>query len=158
MSRRQAEKRTRPVEIAAREERYMVSKRERREATGFIKRDTLTENKRYWLQRYAEQWAVRHGTTDVLARRRALLPGSEFNRLWAASERQGFQGGTGSAWDAMAWTAGAKGGAADESERNKYLAVIAWYMRNDEIGEERWVDRNARGQFDWPNMPSGEVA
>lgn len=150
ISRRQYEKIARPTQIAAREQRYRVEVQERRAAISFIPRTRMDENKAYWRQRYAEQYAVRHNIDDREAKRITFQPGSEFNRLWAQAERQGFDGGEGSAWDALAYRAGAKGGAENEAERSKYLAVIAWYMRNDYVGAERWVDRGAKGQFDWP--------
>lgn len=156
LSRRQAEKILRPEALQAREVRYQLERAQRREAVGFIPRDTLSENKRYWMQRYAEQAAVRRGTNDRQELARARMPGSEFNRLWAQAEAQGFEGGPDSAWDALAWRAGAKGGAESESERSKYLAVIAWYMRNDDVGSERWVARGGAGRFTWPGMPESE--
>lgn len=153
VSRRQAEKLLRPEALRERETRYRLELAERREATGFIPRDTLSTNKRYWLQRYAEQAAVRKNTNDRIEAERARMPGSEFNRLWAQAEIQGFEGGPNSAWDALTWRAGAKGGAESENERSKYLAVIAWYMRNTEVGREQWVNRGDSGRFAWPGMP-----
>ena len=159
ISRRQYEKQFRPEQIQQRETLYQLEKQERRRATEFIRRESptrLSENKRYWLQRYSEQMAVKRGITDTEARRIAQQPGSEFNKLWAQAERQGFEGGNGSAWDALTWRAGAKGGAENEHERSKYLAVIAWYMRNTQVGSEKWVARGDAGRFTWDGMPSGE--
>lgn len=153
ISRRQRDKLERPQALTQRESVYRLEKQERVRRTSFIERATLSENKRYWMQRYAEQAAVRRGTDDRTQLAIARQPGSEFNRLWAKAEAQGFEGGAGTAWDALTWRAGAKGGAENEHERSKYLAVIAWYMRNDNAGSERWVARGNRGRFDWAGMP-----
>ena len=158
ISRRQYEKRFRPEAAERRETLYQLEKQERRRATGFIQRETLSENKRYWMQRYAEQAAARRGTTDRKELEIARQPGSEFNRLWAQAERQGFEGGSGSAWDALTYRAGAKGGAENEHERSKYLAVVAWYMRNTNVGSERWVSRGDAGRFTWEGMPDSQRA
>jgi len=147
ISRRQRDKIERANAIQQRETAYKLEKQERRRNSAFIPRQRLADNKRYWLQRYSEQMAVRRGISDRQAIEIARKPGSEFNRLWAQAERQGFEGGSGSAWDRLAQRSGAKGGEENENERNKYLAVIAWYMRNEEIGQERFVERDARGRF-----------
>lgn len=156
ISRRQYEQLTRPREVANREDRYRARRIERRNATGFISPITMAENKRYWLQRFSEQAAVRNNTTDAIERDKAMRPGSEFNRLWSAAQAEGFDGGSGSAWDALSYRAGAKAGDENEAERNKYLAVISWYMRNDKAGNERWVARGNAGRFTWDGMPDSD--
>ena len=147
LSRRQAEKIRRPIEVRERDIRYRKSVRERATARAFIARDMLANNKRYWAQRYAEQYAVRHGMDDRQALVIARQPGSQFNRLWAAAEREGFDGGVGSAWDKLAMAAGAKGGYESEEERRRYLSVIGWHTRNDEVGRQIWLARDEHGQF-----------
>lgn len=156
ISRRQYEKITRAEQVTQREARYTERLRERREHTGFISRDRMAENKRYWLQRFSEQEAARRDVSDREMLARESMPGSRFNRLWAQAQREGFEGQQGSAWDALTRMSGARGGIENESERNKYLAVIAWYMRNDRMGQQRWVARGARGRFAWEGMPRNE--
>ena len=124
VSRRQAEKQIRPAELAAREYRYRERVQERRAESRHIRPEVQRENKRYWMQRYAEQYAVRHpGMTDREALEIAKKPGSEFNRLWARSEASGMKGGEGSAYSELAQKAGVEQGADLEGG---YLARILW--------------------------------
>lgn len=156
ISRRQFEKQVYPERIAARESRYREAlaerKAEREAIIEEIGEEAYAQNKRYWLQRFSEQYAGRHGITDRQAREIMRQPGSEFNRLWARAEAQGFDGGQFSAWDALTWAAGARGGAENEHERSKYLAVIAWYMQNEEMAEQAWLEKDEHGRFTWPGM------
>lgn len=156
ISRRQYEKQQFPGRVEAREARYRSGLEERRQTRETIIEEIGAEqynqNKRYWLQRFSEQYAGRRGMTDREAREIQRQPGSEFNRLWARAEAQGFDGGQFSAWDALTWAAGARGGAENEHERSKYLAVIAWYMNNDEMAEQAWLEKDDDGRFTWPGM------
>lgn len=153
MSRRSYEKITRPEALAARESRYRQSSGVRRELEKLIGPSVVSDNKRYWRQRYSEQYAIVLGVSPEEAKRRMDLPGSSFNRLWSRAELEGFQGGPNSAWDRLAFLSGAKGGMEDESERSRYLAIIAWYMRNDTIGHQPWLVKGGHGQFVYPGLP-----
>lgn len=152
ISRRQFERLTRAEALAEREARYHERLVQRRAATAFIPRAVESGNRRYWRRRYAEQMAARRGTNVNVEFERAGHAGSDFNRLWAQAELAGFEGGVGSAWDELTAAAGARGGADDQNERNKYLAVIAWYTRNTRAGNQRWLRKNKRGRFSWPEM------
>jgi len=152
ISRRQGEKLVKPQQLAVREKRYKERKQLRRTNVGRIKieRQTEDDNKRYWRQRWAEQYAVKNGITDVEALELSKKPGSRFNKLYAAAESEGFDGGDGSAWDYLTWEAGAKGGSEDADERSKYIAVLSWYMSNKGMASEGWVDRSSKGRFTYP--------
>ncbi len=98
ISRRQRDVLVNKPAVIAREARYQERVRERRSASAYIKPEVQSNNKRYWLQRYSEQYALRHpGMTDREALEIAKRPGSTFSRLWAEVEREGFAGGEGSA-------------------------------------------------------------
>ncbi len=158
LPRRQAENLIRPTQQRARDISYRERNRQRAEAVSFIPKATLDKNKAYWRARYRDQlaghmmeagWPEDMTTVDRAA---AIVasPGGEFNRLWNQAKAEGFEGGAGSAWDKLSYKAGARGGSENERERSKYLAVIAWYQRNDEAGKERWIhdaEWDASGHF-----------
>jgi hypothetical protein len=159
ISRREHDKRTKGAEfVRARDIRY----RERKKAglvPTRIPRDVREQNRRYWRQRAAEQWAgFRIG--GVRTDREALAdPDFQafFDSIWAEVERENFEGGEGSAWDELAWFAGAKGGSDDATERARYLAIIGWYTGHGQAHRERWMERAANGRFTYPGLPK-EIA
>lgn len=164
ISRRRYEQLERPAQLEQREARYFERLEKRREMRAPIPREIRDNNKRYWLQRYSEQSAGRFNVeakkrgdairiTDTEARRRALVGGSEFNRLWARAELEGFEGGSGSAWDRIAFVAGARGGADDQHERSRYLAIIGWYTKQGNVGSQPWMRRRSDGRFTYPGLP-----
>lgn len=142
--------------VRARDVRYEQRRDVRREVERAIGPSIVSENKRYWRQRWAEQWAAtRRGMTDADGRRVADRANSRFQQLWIQAEVQNFEGGPGSAWDQLARESGAKGGEENEHERSRYLAVIAWYQKDDEgIGAEKWMERGADGKWTYPGMPA----
>lgn len=161
ISRRQYERRFRPAQLAKREAVYKERKAARREALGPLTpedRGKLADDKRYWRQRFAEQYAHAHGIDDRKAYDIMGRPGSMFNRLWAASEGDNFNFRPGSAWDELTKYAHAVGGLGAENERARYLAIIAWYTRLGEAHTEAWMRRNNKGQWTYPNLSSRQKA
>lgn len=153
VSRRARERAMRPADLKERETRYR-DRRTARRGAGIIGSDELAEDRKYWRQRFAEQYGIAHGISSDEAYDRMGRPGSMFNRLWAQCEVEDFSFRPGSAWDELTKYANALGGLGDESERARYLAVIAWYQRLGEARSQAWLEKNSKGQFTYPGLPA----
>ncbi len=164
ISRRQFERLSRGEQLSEREQRYSQRLSERRAARDrAVSPEVRNQNKAYWRQRYAEQYAatfnvraMRRGSSERMSDREAVAiakqGGSKFNRLWAVAEAQGFEGGTASAWDEIARVAGARGGEDDENERARYLAIIGWYTQHGDVSTEPYMEKDSQGHFRYPDL------
>jgi hypothetical protein len=111
-------------------------------AVAHVPRGIRGQNYEYLLQRATEQEAGRQFQRDPFKRApnldaikaRLRRPGSTFNKLYRAAERQGFRATDGSALDALLYAAGMRSGATAE-ERQRYNTMVEWYLEHDELAD-----------------------